>query len=45
MGTLVSSVVISAHVEIHGISEGSIGLSFAIGLGLKVAGVTLSCRY
>ena len=45
VGTLVSSVVILVHVEIHGISEGSIGLSYAIGLGLRVAGVTLSCRY
>ena len=33
------------HVEICGISEGSIGLSYAIGLGLRVAGATLSCRY
>ena len=45
VGTLVSSVVISVHVEIRGISKGSIGLSYAISLGLRVAGVTLSCRY
>ena len=30
VGTLVSSVVISVHVEIRGISQGSIGLSNAI---------------
>ena len=45
VGRLVSSVVISVHVEICGISEGSVGLSYAIGLGLRVTGVTLSCRY
>ena len=45
VGTFVSSVVISVQVEIHGISAGSIGLSYAIGLGLRVAGVTLSCKY
>ena len=45
VGTFVSSVVTSVQVEIHGISAGSIGLSYAIGLGLRVTGVTLSCRY
>ena len=45
VGTFVSSVVTSVQVEICGISAGSIGLSYAIGLGLRVAGVTLSCRY
>ena len=40
-----SSVVILVQVEICGISAGSIGLSYAICLGLRVAGVTLSCRY
>ena len=43
--TFVSSVVSSLQVEIHGISAGSIGLSYAIGLGLRVAGVTLSYKY
>ena len=45
VGTFMSSVVISVQVEIQGISAGSIGLLYAIGLGLRVAGVTLSCRY
>ena len=45
MGILVSSVVISVQVEIYGISVGLIGLSYAKGFGLRVAGVTLSCRY
>ena len=45
VGTLVSSVIVSVHVDILGISDGSIGLSYAKGLGLKVAGVTLSCKY
>ena len=45
VGTFMSSVVISVQVEIHAISAGSIGLSYAIGLGLRVIGVTLSCRY
>ena len=40
-----SSVVISVQIGICGISAGSIGLSYAISLGLSVAGVTLSCRY
>ena len=40
-----SSVVISVQVKICGISAGSIGLSYASGLGLRVAGVTLLCRY
>ena len=40
-----SSVVISVQVEICGISAGSIGLSYAMGLGLRVIGVTLSYRY
>ena len=44
VGTLVSSVIVSVHVVILGISDGSIGLSYAKGLGLKVAGVTLSCK-
>ena len=44
MGTFMSSVVISVQVEICGISARSIGLSYAIGLGLRIAGVTLSCR-
>ena len=39
VGMLVSSVVISVHVEMCSISAGSIGLSYAIGLGLSVAGV------
>ena len=43
--TLVSSVIVSVHVEILGISDGSICLSYANGCGLKVASVTLSCRY
>ena len=43
--TLVSSVIVSIHIDILGISNGSIGLSYAKGLGLKVAGVTLSCKY
>ena len=45
VGTLVSSVIVSVHVDILGISDGSIGLSYANGLGLKVDGVTLSCKY
>ena len=45
VGTLVSSVIVSVHVDILGISDGSIGLSYAKSLGLKVAGVTLSCKY
>ena len=40
-----SSVVISVQVEIHGIPAGSIGLSYANGLGLRVTGVTLLCRH
>ena len=40
VGTFVSSVVTSVQVEIHGISAGPIGLSYAIGLGLRAAGVT-----
>ena len=43
--TLVSSVIVSVHVDILGIYDGSIGLSYVIGFGLKVEGVTLSCRY
>ena len=35
VGTFVSSVIISVQVEIWGISVGSIGLSYANGLGLK----------
>ena len=45
VGTFVLSVVILVQVEIHGISARSIGLSYAISLGLRVAGVTLSCKY
>ena len=45
VGTLVSLVVTSVQVEICGISAGSIGLSYAINLGLRVNGVTLSCKY
>ena len=45
VGTLVSSVIVSVHVDILGISNGSIGLSYARALGLKVEGVTLSCKY
>ena len=45
VGTFVSSVVISIQVEIRGISAGSIGMSYAIGLGLRVTGVTLPCKY
>ena len=45
LGTFMSSVVTSVQVEICGIFAGSIGLSCAIGLGLRVTGVTLSCRY
>ena len=45
VGTFVSSVVISVQVEICGISAGSIGLSYVIGLGLRVTGVPLSCKY
>ena len=45
VGTFVSLVVILVQVEIHGISAGSIGLSYAISLGLRVTGITLSCRY
>ena len=45
VGTLVSSMTVSVHVDILGISDGSIGLSYAMGLGLKVEGVTLSCKY
>ena len=36
VGTFVSSVVISVQVEIHGISVGSIGLSHAYSLGLRL---------
>ena len=43
--TLVSSLIVSVHVDILGISDGSISLSHAIGWGLKVGGVTLSHRY
>ena len=35
----------SIHVDIVGISDGSIGLSYANGFGLKVEVVILSCRY
>ena len=42
---LVSSVIVSVHVNILGILDGSIGLFYAKGLGLEVAGVTLSCKY
>ena len=45
VGTLVSSVTVSVHVNILQISDGSIGLSYAKGLGLKVDGVILSCKY
>ena len=45
VGTLVSSVIVSVHVNILGISDGSVGLLYAKGLGPKVAGVTLSCKY
>ena len=45
VGTSVSSVIVSVHVDILSISDGSIGLSYAKGFGLKVAGVTLSCKY
>ena len=45
VGTFMSSVVILVQVEIHGISAGSIGLSYAISFGLRLTGVTLSCRY
>ena len=45
VGTLVSSVIVLVHVDILGILNGSIGLSYAKGLGLKVDGVTLSCKY
>ena len=45
VGTFMSLVVISVQVEICAIFAGSIGLSYAIGLGLRVVGVTLSCRY
>ena len=41
VGTLVSSVIVSVHVDILGISDGSISLSYAN----KVAGITLSCMY
>ena len=40
VGTLVFSVIVLVHVDILGISEGSIGLSYANGLGLKVNDVT-----
>ena len=43
--TFVSSVIVSVNVDILDISDGSVGLSYANGFGLKVAGVTLSCRY
>ena len=39
VGTLVSSVIVSVHVNILGISDGSISLLYANGLGLKVDGV------
>ena len=45
VGTLLSSVSVSVHVNILGISDGSIGLLYAKDLGLKVAGVSLSCKY
>ena len=45
VGTLVSSVIVSVHVDILGISDGSIGLFYAKGFGLKVVVVTLSCKY
>ena len=40
VGTLVSSMIVSIHVDILGILDGSIGLSYAKGLGLKVADVS-----
>ena len=43
--TLVSSVIASVHVDILGISDGSIDLSYARVFGFKVEGVTLSCKY
>ena len=45
LGTLVSSAIVSVHVNIVGILDGSIHLSYAKGFGLKVAGVTLTCKY
>ena len=42
VGTL---VIVSVHVDILGISDGSIGLSYAKGFGLRVEVVTLSCKY
>ena len=45
VGTFVPLAVISVQVEIRGISVESIGLSHAIGLGLRIADVTLSCKY
>ena len=45
VGAFMSSVVILVQVEICGISAGSMGLSYAIGLGLRVTGGTLSCKY
>ena len=45
VGTLVFSVIVLVHIDILGISDGSTGLLYAKGLGLKVAGVTLSCKY
>ena len=43
--TLVSSMIVSVLVDILGISDGLIGLSYARGFGLKEEGVTLSCKY
>ena len=45
VGTLVSHVIVSVNVDTLGISDGSIGLLYAKGFGLKLEGVTLSCKY
>ena len=45
VGISVSSVILSVHVNILGISDGSIDLSSAKGCGLRVVGVTLLCKY
>ena len=45
VGLFVLSTDSSVHVVIHGISVGCMGLSYANGVGLNVAGVILSWRY
>ena len=42
VGLFMSSTDNSVHVVIHGISVGCMGLSYASGAGLNVAGVILS---